>query len=276
LSGKSKTERIRSSLSPDHLCSTGFIGAIFLGFEIVVKPVIFCNDDKGSLLKWNTYRRSYIDASLATTKISIGMSCILPTPCMMNWKVVHYLLNKAFTSTSYMARGKGTLMYGEGFFMMLGAWLTCVVAFALIFNKEYKWGFHGHWTIDADEHAHKHKHKHKGAHLSKAAIAQEERVAMIKEIEDMFEPAYSKDEMSRNIKRLGVVPALKLLWPMDSVLRFATFFTETFSVKVVAGLAVISIALVTCVLLFDEMYESGWCRIFGKLATANKATTPLR
>jgi hypothetical protein len=256
---------VNSFVAPHHarFHSVGLIGAIFLGFEIVIKPEIFCNDDKGSLLKWNTYRRSYIDASLVVTKIGIGMSCILPVPCIMNWKVVHYLLAKAFTAPSYKARGKGSLMYGEGFFMMLGAWLTCIVAFALIFNKKYKWGFHGHWTIDGDA-VHVHKDKH--AHLSSKERAHQERLDMIKEIDDMFEPAYAKEEMSRDIKLLGVVPGQKLLWPTDSVLRYATFFTETFSLRVVSVLSLASIALIACVLIFDTLYESGWARIFGKLA----------
>jgi hypothetical protein len=233
---------------------------MLLGFEIVVKPFEFCNQDKGSVMKWNTYRRSYIDASLIASKLSIGMACILPLPCLANWKVVHYLLGKSYLASTYT--GEGSLMFGEGFFMMLGAWLTCLVAFAFIFNHKYKWGFHGHWTIDQDAIA---DGEHRKEKLSKAERAAKKKAALMAEIDEMLEPVYPMGVRRRKILLVHCIPGLKLLWPADSCLKHLTFFTETFDTKVVGGMGVLSIGMLCLWLLFDPIYESGWCRGAGTI-----------
>jgi hypothetical protein len=181
----------------------------------------------------------------------------------MNWKVVHYLLAKAYTATSYT--GKGSLMYGSGFFVMLAAWFVCLFALGIVFriglDGNYKWGFHGNWTVGHDEEDD--ETDDKGPKLSKAERAQAAKEGMMKEIEAMLEPTYTDEDMFRhNAGGSG----LKLLWPHDSFLRHFTFFTETFNVKVVTGLTIISIILIAAVLLIDTLYESNVCRIVGKLA----------
>ena len=109
--------------------SLALFSAFCLGFELVVKPAQFTGSSKETLLRWNTYRRSYIDASLIATKLSVALCCLAPAPALFSWKLAHYLFTKAYTADSYVIDfgGEGTMMLGRGFFYVLGAWFMNLV-----------------------------------------------------------------------------------------------------------------------------------------------------